>query len=589
MQDEIVIKGARENNLKNIDINIPKNKLVVITGPSGSGKSTLAFNTIYAEGKRRYIESLSSYARQFLGGSEKPDVDSIEGLSPAISIDQKNGSNNPRSTVGTITEIFDYLRLLYARIGIPICPNHHCVIKSQQPKEIADKIFETYKNCRIQIISPIINMEKGTHKKTLEYLLKEGYNRVYINKEKYNLLDEIDNIKLDKNKKHIIKVVIDRIVPKSSDRPRILSSIEKALEMGHKKVEVDFEGQVEIFSQNYACPSCGFTVPDLEPRLFSFNSPIGACKTCSGLGQLKEVDINIICPNLNLSLNKGAITISGFGLDTYYFKQLQAACIYHKISLDTPINKLEQKDLDIIMNGSNDKIKLDYKSATIEFSKDFIWEGVAGNVKRRYLETSSERMRKSLDGLMNNTTCRECQGSRLSKEVLSVQISGKNIYQLGEMPIGDAYKFLDEIKLSTNEMKIAKMVFEEVKARYLFLINVGLDYLTLNRSATTLSGGEAQRIRLATQIGSKLTGVLYVLDEPSIGLHQRDNARLISTLKQMRDLGNTLIVVEHDEETMLAADYIIDIGPGAGIYGGEISAKGTPKQILKNKNSLTGA
>ncbi len=588
-KDKIVIKGARENNLKNIDIEIPKDKLVVITGPSGSGKSTLAFDTIYAEGKRRYVESLSSYARQFLGGSEKPDVDSIEGLAPAISIDQKTGSNNPRSTVGTITEIYDYLRLLYARIGRPICPTHNEEIVAQSPKEISDKVLEKYREQRVQIIAPVINLEKGTHVKTLEYLLKEGYNRVIINGEKYDLIDEIENIKLEKNKKHTIEAVIDRLgINEDTDSARVLASIERALEIGKQRVIIDDLKDREIFSQSYSCSKCGFTVPELEPRLFSFNSPIGACHHCSGLGELKAPDIDLIIPNQEMALNDGAIQIAGFGMDTYYFQQLASACTYLDIDMNKPVKDLTPSEVDIIMNGYDQPIELNYNSSTMNFTRDFIWEGVANNITRRYHETSSERQRKYLDSLMANHTCPKCTGMRLSKEVLAVKISGKNIHELGEMSIGDAKEFLDQIQLTENEMKIGKMVFDEVKARYSFLINVGLDYLNLTRSATTLSGGEAQRIRLATQIGSKLTGVLYVLDEPSIGLHQRDNDRLIETLKSMRDLGNTLIVVEHDEDTMLESDYIIDIGPGSGSYGGEVVAMGTPKQIIKNKKSLTG-
>lgn len=585
----ISVKGARENNLKNIDIDIPKDSLVVITGPSGSGKSTLAFDTIFAEGKRRYVESLSSYARQFLGGSEKPDVDSIDGLAPAISIDQRTGSNNPRSTVGTITEIHDYLRLLYARIGVPICPVHNTVIKSQSPQSIADKVLTEYAGMRVQILSPVINKEKGTHVKMLEYLLKEGYSRVYINDELYNLLDEIENIKLDKNKKHTINVVIDRIVPSVEDSARVLSAVETALDMGHGNLLIDKEGQIISFSQNYACPDCGFSVPDLEPRLFSFNNPIGACNKCGGLGSLKEPDINIIIPDMSMSLSEGAIQIGGFSTDTYYYQQLASACTHYGIDLDKPVNSLNARELDIIMNGADEYIPLNYVSSTMNFSKDFLWEGVGGNVRRRYLETSSDRQRKALDALMTNSTCSACHGTRLSKEVLAIRIGGLNIHELGEMPIRDAAVFLDNLELSDNDMLIGKMVFDEVKARYHFLINVGLDYLNLTRSATTLSGGEAQRIRLATQIGSKLTGVLYVLDEPSIGLHQRDNDRLINTLKGMRDLGNSMIVVEHDEDTMLEADYIIDIGPGSGSYGGNVVAHGTPSQIMKNKDSLTGA
>ncbi len=588
-KDKIVIKGARENNLKNIDIEIPKDKLVVITGPSGSGKSTLAFDTIYAEGKRRYVESLSSYARQFLGGSEKPDVDSIEGLAPAISIDQKTGSNNPRSTVGTITEIHDYLRLLYARIGRPTCPTHGEEIKSQSPKEISDKIIEKYHDKRVQIIAPVVNREKGTHVKTLEYLLKEGYNRVVINGEKYDLMDEIDNIKLEKNKKHIIEAIIDRLaINEDTDSARVLASVERALELGHQRVILDDLENREVFSQSYSCSQCGFTVPELEPRLFSFNSPIGACQKCSGLGELKAPDIDLIIPDKSLSLNKGAVQISGFGLDTYYFQQLRTACEHLDIDMDKPIEAMTKKEIDVIMNGYNKPIMIHYNSSTMNFSKEFIWEGIANNISRRFMETTSERQRRYLDSLMANHTCPSCKGTRLSPEVLAVRIAGLNIHELGEMPIGDAYKFLEKIELTENEMHIGKMVFDEVKARYSFLINVGLDYLNLTRSATTLSGGEAQRIRLATQIGSKLTGVLYVLDEPSIGLHQRDNERLINTLKGMRDLGNTLLVVEHDEDTMLASDYIIDIGPGSGTYGGYIVAEGTPKQIMRNKKSITG-
>jgi excinuclease ABC subunit A len=585
----ISVKGARENNLKNIDIDIPKDSLVVITGPSGSGKSTLAFDTIFAEGKRRYVESLSSYARQFLGGSEKPDVDSIDGLAPAISIDQRTGSNNPRSTVGTITEIHDYLRLLYARIGVPICPVHKTVIKSQSPQSISEKVLTEYNSKRVQILSPVINKEKGTHVKMLDYLLKEGFSRVYINGELYNLLDEIENIKLEKNKKHTINVVVDRIVPTEDDSSRVLSAVETALEMGHGNMLIDNDGQLVSFSQNYACPDCGFSVPDLEPRLFSFNNPIGACNKCGGLGSLKEPDINIIIPDMSLSLSEGAIQISGFSTDTYYYQQLSSACGHYGINLDIPVSELNEREIDIIMNGADDYIPLNYVSSTMNFSKDFLWEGVGGNVRRRYLETSSDRQRKSLDALMTNSKCSMCQGTRLSKEVLAIRIGGLNIHELGEMPIRDAAVFLDQLVLSENDMLIGKMVFDEVKARYHFLINVGLDYLNLTRSATTLSGGEAQRIRLATQIGSKLTGVLYVLDEPSIGLHQRDNDRLINTLKGMRDLGNSMIVVEHDEDTMLEADYIIDIGPGSGSYGGNIVAHGTPSQIMKNKKSLTGA
>lgn len=587
-KDKIIIKGARENNLKNIDIDIPKDQLVVITGPSGSGKSTLAFDTIYAEGKRRYVESLSSYARQFLGGSEKPDVDSIEGLAPAISIDQKTGSNNPRSTVGTITEIYDYLRLLYARIGRPICPKHGIEIKSQSPKEITDKILKDYVGEKIQILAPAVNLEKGTHQKTLEYLLKEGYNRVFIDGERYDLIDELENIKLEKNKKHTINVVVDRLKVNADDSARVLASVESALEIGKQHLLIDHNGEEIKFSQSFSCPHCGFTVPELEPRLFSFNNPIGACNTCGGLGQLKAPDLDLIVPNKELSLDEGAISIAGFGTDAYYYQQVSSVCEALDIDTTKPFAELTDKEVDIIMNGYSEPVELNYNSSTMNFTKSFIWEGVAGNVSRRFLETTSERQRKNLDSLMANHTCPSCKGTRLSKEVLAIKIAGKNIHELGEMSIRDGLEFLYSIELTPNEMHIGKMVFDEVKARYEFLMNVGLDYLNLTRNATTLSGGEAQRIRLATQIGSKLTGVLYVLDEPSIGLHQRDNDRLIGTLKDMRDLGNTLIVVEHDEDTMMEADYIIDIGPGSGTYGGEVVAKGTPQEIIDNPNSLTG-
>ncbi|MFV0287876.1 MAG: excinuclease ABC subunit UvrA [Mycoplasmatales bacterium] len=586
--NEIIIKGAKENNLKNIDLTIPKDKLVVITGPSGSGKSTLAFDTIYAEGKRRYVESLSSYARQFLGGSEKPLVDSIEGLSPAISIDQKSGSNNPRSTVGTITEIFDYLRLLYARIGKPYCPNHNLEIKSQSPKFITDKIIQEKVDEKAQIIARVVDREKGTHHKVLESLLKDGYTRVIINDENFNLLDEIENINLTKNKKHIIDVIVDRLIIKEENSARLLTAIENALELGHHRVFVKYDEHEEVYSSAFACPKCDFTIPELEPRLFSFNSPIGACATCIGLGELKQPALELIIPNTELSINEGAIAINGFSIDSYYFSQVEAVCQKLKIDMDKPFKLLSEEEVDILMNGYDKPVQLDYTSATISFHKTFTYEGISGNIKRRYVETSSERARKSLDSLMSDKTCPTCKGARLSKEVLAVKINDKNINEVTELSIVEGVKFFSNLKLTEAEAKIGEMVLEEIKTRYKFLENVGLGYLTLKRNATTLSGGEAQRIRLATQIGSKLTGVLYVLDEPSIGLHQRDNDKLIHTLKGMRDLGNTLLVVEHDEDTMRESDYIIDIGPGAGEFGGEIVAVGTPDEIIKNKNSLTG-
>ncbi len=587
-KDKIIIKGARENNLKNIDLEIPKNKLVVITGPSGSGKSTLAFDTIYSEGKRRYVESLSSYARQFLGGSEKPEVDSIEGLSPAISIDQKSGSNNPRSTVGTITEIYDYLRLLYARIGTPYCPTHGLEIKAQTPKSISDQIKEQRDGEKAQIIARVVNKEKGTHQKLLESLLKDGYNRVIVNEEKIDLLDDIDSINLNKNKKHIIDVIIDRLVIKKENSARLLTAIENALLLGHHQVYVKYTNGEEMYSSAFACPKGDFTLPELEPRLFSFNSPIGACDACGGLGELKQPSIDLIIPNQSLSISEGAIVANGFSVDSYFYSQLEAVCLDAKIPLDKPVEELTAKQKDIILNGYDKPVMLDYVSPTMTFHKKFLYEGVAGNIKRRYMETKSERARKSLDSLMSNSTCQKCKGTRLSPEVLSVKINGKNIDETTDMSIAEGYDFFENLKLTKVQAQIGAMVLEEIKVRYKFLNDVGLNYLSLKRNATTLSGGEAQRIRLATQIGSKLTGVLYVLDEPSIGLHQRDNDKLIQTLKGMRDLGNTLLVVEHDEDTMEASDYIIDIGPAAGEYGGEIVAAGTPKQIIANKNSLTG-
>lgn len=586
--NSIIIKGARENNLKNIDLTIPKNELVVITGPSGSGKSTLAFDTIYAEGKRRYVESLSSYARQFLGGSEKPLVDSIDGLSPAISIDQKNGSNNPRSTVGTITEIHDYLRLLFARVGRPFCPYHHIEIKQKNPKTIMEEILSDYQEEKLQLIARVVEKEKGTHAKLLEGLLKKGYTRVMIDDENYDLSESIEDIKLEKNKKHTIDVIVDRLVVRETNRARLLTSIEYGLEMGNSRIIARFGSEDVVFSSAFACPICSFTVPELEPRLFSFNSPIGACPTCHGLGELKQPAFEHVFPNEDLSINEGAIAVSGFGIDSYYFKQIQAVADDAGIDLDKPINQLNKTERDILMNGYAKEIIFDYNSTSINFSRKFKFEGISGNIIRRYGETNSERMRRSLDGLMSNETCTTCNGAKLSIEVLAVRINGKNIDEVSALSIEDGGVFFDNLELTENEKQIAELVLDEIRSRFNFLSNVGLDYLNLKRKATTLSGGESQRIRLATQIGSKLTGVLYVLDEPSIGLHQRDNFKLIDTLKEMRDLGNTLLVVEHDEDTMLSADYIIDIGPGAGKYGGTVMAQGTPEEIIKHPESLTG-
>lgn len=587
-KNEIIIKGARENNLKDIDINIPKDKLVVITGPSGSGKSTLAFDTIYAEGQRRYIESLSSYARQFLGGSEKPDVDSIEGLSPSISIDQKTGSNNPRSTVGTITEITDYLRLLFARIGTPFCPKHNVEISSKSPDSIKKEILENYPGEKIEILAPLVYQEKGRHEKTLEKLLIDGYIRVYIDGKLYDLSEEIEDIKLEKNKKHTIMPVIDRFKLKNSDTNKLLHAIEQALKLGDGQLVIKNGDKEQLVSSNYSCPYCDFTVPKLEPRLFSFNAPMGACSYCHGLGSLKEPDINLIVPNQDLSLNEECISAHGFGNTTYYFKLLTSVCDAFSIDMDKPFKELSKKEVDIIMYGSDEDIHLATDFGTMTFDRYFKWEGVCNNIKRRFMETKSERARRSLESLMSETDCPKCHGSRLNETALSIKIGGLNINEVSKLSIKEGYEFFNNLKLTKEQEKIGKLVFNEIKSRYEFLINVGLDYLDLARSATTLSGGEAQRIRLATQIGSKLTGVLYVLDEPSIGLHQRDNDRLISTLKSMRDLGNTLIVVEHDEDTMKEADWLIDVGPGSGVYGGEIVAQGTPKQVAKVSKSITG-
>lgn len=587
-KNEIVIKGARENNLQNIDVNIPKDQLVVITGPSGSGKSTLAFDTIYAEGKRRYIESLSSYARQFLGGSEKPDVDSIDGLSPAISIDQKTGSNNPRSTVGTITEIADYLRLLFARIGTPYCPTHNIEIAAKSAEQIKDEILSTYDGEKIEILAHSVDQEKGTHQKFLESLLKDGFIRVYIDDQLYDLSEELDNIKLHKNKKHSIFPVIDRLKLKASDASRLLGSIEQALKLGHGQLLIKHEDKLQLVSSNYSCPKCDFTVPKLEPRLFSFNAPMGACPNCHGLGTLKEPDVHLIIPNRNLSLNEECIVAHGFSLDTYYFRQIAMVCEHYGIDMDKPFKDLSKKEQNIILYGSDEPITFIETFAHRQTTRSLVYEGVCNNIKRRFLETNSDRARRSLESLMSETACPVCKGTRLNPVALSIRIGGLNIHEVSDLSIKEGYQFFNNLTLSNEQAKIGQMVFDEIKARYEFLINVGLDYLNLTRSATTLSGGEAQRIRLATQIGSKLTGVLYVLDEPSIGLHQRDNDRLIKTLKSMRDLGNTLIVVEHDEDTMLAADHLIDMGPGSGSYGGQVIAQGTPKQVMKNNKSITG-
>lgn len=585
--ENIIIKGARENNLKNIDLILPKNKLIVMTGVSGSGKSSLAFDTIYAEGQRRYVESLSSYARQFLGGSEKPDVDSIEGLSPAISIDQKTTSKNPRSTVGTVTEIYDYLRLLYARIGVPYCPNHHIPISSQSVDEMTNKILEYPEGTKIIIMAPVVHGEKGEHKDLLEQLRKDGYVRARINGENRDLFE---NIELDKNIKDNIDVIIDRLIIKDGIRSRLFEAIESATKLAKGKVIIDVVGNTELlFSESFACPYCNFSLPELEPRMFSFNAPYGACSDCKGLGIKLTIDKDLVIPDRNLSINDGAIVTLSDDQGGIYYKRLKCVCDHYKIDMDKPFKKLTKREENIVLYGSPEIIQFNYetKSGNVYNQKDF-YEGIINNLQRRYMETTSSWIREWLEKYMIETTCESCHGSRLKEEVLSVLINKKNIYEITCLSIKDMYDFICNLKLTKEQTEIGKLLIEEIKGRLKFLLNVGLEYLTLNRMASTLSGGESQRIRLATQIGSRLTGVLYVLDEPSIGLHQRDNERLINSLKEMRDLGNTLIVVEHDTDTMLAADYLVDVGPGAGDNGGKIMAAGTPSEVMKNENSITG-
>lgn len=589
MDNKIIIKGARENNLKNINIELPKNKLIVMTGLSGSGKSSLAFDTIYAEGQRRYVESLSSYARQFLGGSEKPDVDSIEGLSPAISIDQKTTSKNPRSTVGTVTEIYDYLRLLFSRAGTAYCPNHHIPITSQSVEEITNKILEYDIGTRLIIYSPVVHHEKGTHKDLFEKLRKEGYVRVRVNGENHDL-DE--DIVLEKNKQDDIDVIIDRIVLKEDSRSRISEAVETATKLSEGKVVVEILGENKkeiVFSENFACPYCEFSLPEIEPRLFSFNAPFGACPDCKGLGIKLSIDENLVIPDKDLSINEGCIKTLSDDQEGIYYKKLECVCKHYKIDMDKPFKKLTKKERDIVLYGSPDIIHFNYKTkgGNIMNNRDF-YEGIINNLERRYMETSSSWIRECLEHYMIEHTCETCHGARLQDSVLAVKINKKNIYEVTQMSIKDLVEFFKDLKLSEEKAKIADLIIKEIRSRLNFLKNVGLEYLTLSRSAATLSGGEAQRIRLATQIGSKLTGVLYVLDEPSIGLHQRDNEMLINSLLEMRDLGNTLIVVEHDTDTMLASDMIVDIGPGAGDQGGQVMAQGTPEEVMNNENSITG-
>lgn len=585
--DKIVIKGARENNLKNIDLELPKNKLIVMTGVSGSGKSSLAFDTIYAEGQRRYVESLSAYARQFLGGTEKPDVDSIEGLSPAISIDQKTTNKNPRSTVGTVTEIYDYLRLLYARIGIPYCPVHNIPITSQSIEEMTNQIMELEENTKIKVLGLIVNGEKGTHADLFEKLRSDGYARVIVDDIEHELEEEII---LEKNKKHTIKVVVDRLIIKEGIRSRLYESIETASKLGKGKVIIDVIGSKEILmSEHYACPFCDFSIPELEPRMFSFNAPYGACDDCKGLGVKLKIDEALIIPNKDLSINEGGIVSLNLEDGNIYSTQINTLSKYYNISLDKPIKDLKKEELDLILYGSKDILEFNYtsKNGNTRTSKDY-FEGVITNLERRYIETKSGWIRDWIENFMTELPCPTCHGSRLNDSVLAVLINEKNIYELTKMSIKKLRDFLENLTLSKEQEKIAELLLKEILNRLNFLLNVGLEYLTLDRVAGTLSGGEASRIRLATQIGSRLTGVLYVLDEPSIGLHQRDNEKLINSMLEMRDLGNTLIVVEHDTDTMLASDYLVDIGPLAGTHGGCVVACGTPLEVMNNEDSLTG-
>ena len=586
--NKIVIKGARAHNLKNIDVTIPKNKLVVITGLSGSGKSSLAFDTLYAEGQRRYVESLSAYARQFLGQMDKPDVDSIDGLSPAISIDQKTTSHNPRSTVGTVTEINDFLRLLWARVGTPICPNDHIPISSQSPEQMVDRILELPERSKLQILAPVVRNKKGTQKKVFEQIKKDGFVRVQVDGETYDIEEAPE---LDKNKQHQINVVVDRIVVKDGIRSRLFDSLEAALRLSGGYVTVDVIGEAPLFfSEQYACPICGFTVGELEPRLFSFNAPIGACPACEGLGLKLEVDEDLVIPDRTKTLAQGALEPWNPISSKYYPEMLAQFCASAGIDLDTPFDQLPAVQQKQLLYGNGDT------TFHFHYENDFggvrdvdvPFEGVVNNVSRRYRETNSDFTREQMRKYMTELPCPTCHGYRLNERALAVKINDRNVGEVSDLPISQELAFFSNLNLTPAQQEIAQPILKEIIDRLSFMQNVGVDYLTLSRAARTLSGGEAQRIRLATQIGSNLSGVMYVLDEPSIGLHQRDNDRLIASLKKMRDLGNTLIVVEHDEDTMRAADYIIDIGPGAGEKGGQVMAAGTPKQIMRSRKSLTG-
>lgn len=590
MEDKLIIRGARENNLKNINIDIPKNKLVIMTGLSGSGKTSLAFDTIYAEGQRRYVESLSAYARQFLGNMEKPDVDAIEGLSPAIAIDQKTTSNNPRSTVGTVTEIYDYLRLLYARVGKAYCPKHDVVIESQTIKQMADTIDQYADGDRLMVVARVVKRKKGTFKDYFADLLKDGYLRVVVDGQNYMLDEEIE---LDKNKKHDIDVVIDRIIKKEGYRSRLVDSLEVGLKLTGGEVIVQnlTTKTEELFSEHLACPICGFSVPKLEPRLFSFNNPLGACPDCRGLGIKNEVDDDLLIPDWSKSINEGGLRYfkTAVGTNRIEWQRFLILCKKYKIDLDKPLKDFTKQELSYILDGSREPISYEIvsDSGNVSRTTKFI-EGVRTLIARRYEETTSKWSKEWYASFMSEHTCPTCKGRRLNDQVLSVRVGGLNIAEFTEQSIGDALHFIQNIKLTDYEMNIARLVVKEINDRLTFLNNVGLGYLTLARRAGGLSGGEAQRIRLATQIGTRLTGVLYVLDEPSIGLHQRDNEKLIKSLQDIRDLGNSVLVVEHDEDTMRASDFIVDIGPGAGVHGGQVICAGTPEEVMNCKDSITG-
>jgi len=586
--DEIVIKGARENNLKNIDLRIPKNKLVVFTGVSGSGKSTLAFDTIFAEGQRRYMESLSSYARQFLGNYEKPDVDSIEGLTPAISIDQKTKSHNPRSTVGTVTEIYDFLRLLFGKIGKAYCPIHHLKISALSIDEIVSLVKQNPENSKLTILSPVVRNEKGTHQQTLEKFFKAGFSRLRIDSEEEKRYFTIPN--LDKNKKHTIDVVIDRMFLKAENNERLVEAIKAALNLSDGFVEVDCDGKISLYSEYYSCPICGFSVPNIEPRLFSFNNPLGCCPTCKGLGKTISADEKLIVPDDSLTIKQGAIrfySVNKIDASTIDYLELQALLKHYKIPDDIPFKDLTKKQKDLIFNGPDEPLSFKYRTSNGSIINKTVTEGVVGKLNRLYVNTNSEFMKRYYETFMSSTICPTCLGARLNDKVLAIKVAGKNIYELCLMPLNELLEWFKNLKLDEKDTKISELVVKEIINRLSFLCDVGLEYLSLSREAMTLSGGESQRIRLATQIGSKLSGITYVLDEPSIGLHQKDNDKLIKTMKEMRDLDNTMIVVEHDEDTMLAADYIVDVGPLAGDKGGQIVFAGKVKDFLNCTKSIT--